>query len=339
MISVKSSISRLCVSGLLAAAIGTAGATPATAEVSQVRLAMQFGLGHLPMMLIRDHHWVEKGAKAAGLGNVTTKWFQLAGSAAMNDALLSSSVDFTSGGLTGIAILWSASKGKVKAAAAIDSMPFYLMTSNPKIKSLKDFTSNDKIALPAVKVSPQAIVLQMAAQKQFGNYSKLDGLTVTMKHPDAMAALLSGSGAVDCHFGFPPYQQIEAKNPKIHRVLSSYDIVGPATIVVMATRTNFYKQNPKTYKIVVGALKKAIDYINSDKHRAAEEYVKITQDKSLSVEELTKLLESPDMIYSMTPHGTLTFTNFMYDRGILKTKPSSWKELYFPNVDDLRGAS
>lgn len=335
----KSTLRQLCMAVLLTALLGTTGSSRAVAEVHEVKLAMQFGLGHFPMMLIREKHWIENDAKAAGLGTVTTKWFQFAGSAAMNDALLSESVDFTSGGLTGIAILWAATKGKVKAATAVDSMPFYLTTSNPKIKSLKDFTSSDKIALPAVKVSPQAIVLQMAAQKEFGDYSKLDGLTVTMKHPDAMAALLSNSGAVDSHFGFPPYQEIELKNPKIHKVLSSADVVGRATIVVMATRTNFYEQNPKMYKVVVGAMKKAIDYINSDKRRAAKEYVEITHDKKLPMDDLIKLLESPDMVYSMTPHGTMTFANFMYDRGILKAKPANWKDLYFPNVYGLPGAN
>jgi NitT/TauT family transport system substrate-binding protein len=329
---------RLCMSALLAASLGTAASTHAVAEVSEVKLAMQFGLGHFPMMIMQHHKLIESEGKALGL-NLTTKWFQLAGSAAVNDALLSSSADFTSGGLTGIAVLWSASKGKVKAAAAVDSMPFYLNTSNPKIKSLKDFTDKDKIGLPAVKVSPQAIVLQMAAQKQLGDYSKLDHLTVTMKHPDAMAAVLSGSGAVNSHFGFPPYQQIELKDPKVHRVLSSFDIVGPATVVVMATRKEFHDKNPKTYKAVVSALTKAIDYINSDKRRAAKEYIEITKDKKLSEDELVKLLESPDMKYSVTPSGSLTFVNFMYERGILKTKPSSWKELYFPNVHNLPGAS
>ena len=336
----KASITRrLCISMLAAASLAAAGSTPAAAEVSEVKIGIQFGLGHLPLMIMEHNKWIEEEAKAAGLGNITTKYFQLAGSAAVNDALLSGSVDFTSGGLTGIAILWAASKGKVKAVAAVDAMPFYLTTSNPNIKTLKDFTASDKIALPAVKVSPQAIVLQMAAEKEFGDYSKLDSLTVTMKHPDAMLALLSGSGAVNSHLGFPPYQQVELKDPKIHRVLSSYDIVGPATIVVLATKTNFYEENPKTYRAVVAALKRAIDFINDNRRAAAEAYIAVTNDKTLSVDDLTKLLESPEMNYSMTPNGTMKFVDFMYARGMLKSKPADWKELFFPNVHDLPGAN
>ena len=36
------------------------------------------------------------------------------------------------------------------------------------MKTIKDFTEKDRIALPAVRVSIQAVVLQMAAEKVFG---------------------------------------------------------------------------------------------------------------------------------------------------------------------------
>src|SRR3569623_2335171 len=217
----------LFASGLLLMAV----TTPAAAEVSEVKIAMQYGLGHLPVKVMRDKKLVEKHLKEEGLTS-TTKYFQLAGSAAMNDALLSGSVDFTSGGLTGIATLWSASKGRVKAVSAVNAFPRYLNTINPKIKSLKDFTASDKIALPAVRVSPQAIVLGMAAQKELGDVSKHDSLTETLSHPDAMAALLSKSGAVNSHLGFSPYQEAELKHPGENLEFNTYDkILNPATIV------------------------------------------------------------------------------------------------------------
>lgn len=77
----------------------------------------------------------------------------------MNDALLSNSLQFASGGVGPLLTLWSRTKGNldVKAVGAINSMPLYLNTSSPNIKSLKDFTDKDKIALPAVKVSIQAV--------------------------------------------------------------------------------------------------------------------------------------------------------------------------------------
>jgi NitT/TauT family transport system substrate-binding protein len=326
--------------GLLCIALLATTVNPARAEVSEVKIAMQYGLGHLPVMLMKQKKLVEKRLQEQGLPNTTTKYFQLAGSAAMNDALLSSSVDFTSGGLTGIATLWAASKGKVKAASAVNAFPMYLNTINPNIKSLKDFTPSDKIALPAVRVSPQAIVLEMAAQKELGDATKLDSLTVTMNHPDAMTALLSKSGAVNSHLGFSPYQEAELKHPEVHRVFSSYDVMGgPATIVVLGTRQDFYDQNPKTYKAVVQAMQDAIAYIKKDPEGAAKFYVEESGDKSSTYEEVLSLLKSPEIIFSNVPLGTMKFVSFMYERGLIKQKPESWKDLYFPNAYDIPGGS
>ncbi len=96
----------------------------------------------------------------------------------MNDALLSGSVDFVCLGIPGIATIWGKTKGglEVKAASGFNFLPLQLNTRNPNIKSMRDLTDKDKIALPAVKVSMQAIILQMAAAQAFGeaNYTKLD---------------------------------------------------------------------------------------------------------------------------------------------------------------------
>ena len=43
------------------------------------------------------------------------------------------------------------------------SLTAKLNTANPDIKSIKDFTERDRIAVPSIKVSVQAVLLQMAA--------------------------------------------------------------------------------------------------------------------------------------------------------------------------------
>src|SRR5690606_22724381 len=124
------------------------------------------------------------------------------GGASMNDALLSGNLDFASGGVGPLLIIWDRTRGNldVKGVAAINAMPLYLNTRNPKVKSIEDFTDQDKIAMPAAKVSIQARTLQMAAAKIWGieNYDRLDRLTVSMKHPDGVAAMLSG-GSITAH--------------------------------------------------------------------------------------------------------------------------------------------
>src|SRR4029434_6943133 len=92
-----------------------------------------------------------------------------------------------------------------------------LVSRNPAVKTIRDFSDKDRIGLPAVKVSVQAVILQMAAEQAFGagQQNKLDALTVTLSHPDAMQALMSGQSEVNAHFGSPPVpdQQVaQARN-------------------------------------------------------------------------------------------------------------------------------
>ena len=191
----------------------------ARGEMAEIKVAQQYGIGYLPLMLMEEQKLIEKHAKAAGL-DVKVGWAKFAGGNVMNDALLSNSLQFASGGVGPLVTLWSRTRGNldVKAVSAINSMPLYLNTRNPNVKTLKDFTDKDRIALPAVKVSIQAVTLQMAAEKAFGDgqHARLDPLTVTMSHPDAQTALLSG--AVRDHRAFqlaavPVPATAEARHP------------------------------------------------------------------------------------------------------------------------------
>ena len=181
---------------LIALAVATVVLSPAaSAELPEINIAQQYGIGYLSLMVMEEQKLIEKHAKAAGV-DVKVNWAKFAGGNVMNDALLSGSLQIASGGVGPLITLWARTKGNldVKAIAALDSMPLYLNTRNPNVKTVKDFTEKDKIALPAVKVSVQAVTLQMAAEKAFGEgqHGRLDALTVSMSHPDAQTALLSG---------------------------------------------------------------------------------------------------------------------------------------------------
>jgi NitT/TauT family transport system substrate-binding protein len=260
----------------------------------------------------------------------------------MNDALLSESLHFASGGVTPLITLWAKTRGNldVKGVVAMNSMPLYLNTRNPSVKSIKDFSDQDKIALPAVKVSFQAVHLQMAAAKAFGadQYGKLDKLTVAMSHPDGMTALTSGGGEITAHFTAPPFQYQELEKPGIHKLLNSYEVVGgPHTFTLVWTTNKFREQNPKVYGAFVKAFNEAVDTINRDKAKAAENYVKWANykgDKAL----LMKIFNDPDVQFTTTPGNTTKYSDFMHQVGSIKVKPASWKELFFPEVHHLKGS-
>src|SRR5499427_539179 len=205
--------------------------SPASAEVTQIRAAQQYGLSYLALMLMEDGKLVEKQAKASGLGEVKVTWAKLGGPGAMNDALLSGGLDFASGGVPSLITLWAKTKDTpiwVRGVGALNDMPVELITSNPNVKTIRDSTEKDKIAVTSVKISTKALLLQMAAAKEWGdaNYGKLDSLTVSMPHPDSMTALLSGGAGITAHFASPPFLYQEKAKPGLHSVISSYQILG-----------------------------------------------------------------------------------------------------------------
>ena len=333
---------RLCVASLCCM-LSLGIAAPAHAETSEVRAAQQFGLSYLALMMMEDSKLVEKQAKAMGMGDIKVSWAKLGGPGAMNDALLSGGIDFGTGGVPSLITLWSKTHGtpqEVRGVGALNSMPVNLVTSNPNVKSIRDFTDKDKIAVTTVKVSTQALLLQMAAAKEFGeqNYAKLDPLTVSLPHPDAMTALLSGGGTITAHFSSPPFQYQEVGRPGIRTILSNYEILGgPATFNVVWSTAKFRDANPKTYAAFVAAFEEATATINRDKRAAAEVYKRMSGTKE-TVEELLKMMEDPLVEYTLTPKSIMKTAEFMAKVGTIKEKPSSWKDLFFPNVHGLQGS-
>jgi NitT/TauT family transport system substrate-binding protein len=326
---------------LLFAACAWAFMPAAHAEMSEINVAQQYGISYLPLMIMEDQKLIEKHAKAAGV-DVKVGWAKFAGGNVMNDALLSNSLQFASGGVGPLVTLWAKTRGNldVKAVSAINSMPLYLTTRNPDVKTIKDFTANDKIALPAAKVSIQAVTLQMAAEKAFGEgqQNKLDALTVSMSHPDAQTALLSGKSEITAHFSSPPFQYQQLERPGIHRVLNSYDVLGgPATFNTVWTTSKFRAENPKLYAAFVAALDESIGIINRDKRAAAEAYLRLSKDKS-SVESILKMLNDPEIVYTTTPQNVMKYVDFMNKIGSIKAKPDSWKDLFFPNIHNAPGS-
>ena len=180
------------------------------------------------------------------------------------DALLSGNADIVTSGATNLLTAWSATKGtpnEVRGVAGNGALPMFLLSRNPNVKTIKDFSSADKIAVPTVRVSTQAIVMQMAAEKLWGaaKTHKLDQYTVAMGHPDALLALEAGKD-VNGHFSLPPYQYEELKIPGVHIVLNSIDVTGgPASNGVSFATTKFHDANPKIIAAFLAAMAQAED--------------------------------------------------------------------------------
>jgi NitT/TauT family transport system substrate-binding protein len=315
---------------------------PAAAEQGELRIAKQYGLGYLTLMVMEDQKLIEKLAKDAGMPDLKVTWATFRSSDVMNDALLSSSVDFVCLGITGLGTIWARTRGTidVRAVSGLNALPLQLNTRSPNIKGIADFTEKDKIAVPAVKVSMQATLLQMWAEKELGaaNRNKLDPLTVSMAHPDGMAALVSGGGEINNHFTSPPFTQMELDRPGIRKVITSTEILGgPMSFNVIATMGKFYNENPKLVAVFMKALQEATDFINRDKRAAAETYLRMTNGKQ-PIDEMVKVLNAPGIEYTLVPRNILPFIEFTFRAGAIKVKPESWKDLFFPVAYGWQGS-
>ena len=327
--------------GLFLACAFAAASAPASAQ--EIRIARQFSMGYLQFNVMEAEKLIEKHAEAAGLKDVKVSWATFNGPNAMNDALISDSVDVVAGGVPGLLTLWNRTRGtanEVKGISALSSQPFLLNTRSDNIKSIADLKDSDRIAVPAVKVSVQAVALQMAAAKLHGqaNYGKYDALTVSMSPPDATIALLSGSNEVNNVFSVPPFQQQQLEKLGVRTILNSFDIMdGPHTFTVAWTSARFREKNPVLYKALVAALKEATDVVDKDRKKAAGYWIEDVKSK-LPLDKVTAVISGPQVRWTMTPENTMKFATFMASVGSLKEAPKSWKDMFFPEVHDLNGS-
>jgi NitT/TauT family transport system substrate-binding protein len=327
----------------LAALVLLAASGAVGGEATGIRIAEQYGVAFLPLMIMRDQRIVERRAAQLGLPKLEVKWAKIGAVNAINDALLAGELDFAAGGVPSLVLLWAKTRGTpgaVRAVGALGDIPNELVVSRPEVKSIRDLGPSDKIAVTAVKISNQALALQMAAAQEFGaeNYEKLDPLTVGMAHPDAAVALLSGSGGITAHFSSPPFLERELRAPGLHSILSTYDVLGgPATLNVIWTRAAFREGHPKAYQAFLSALEEAMEVLNRDKRAAAAIYKRLTN-SSESVAEIAGILEDPRLVFTLTPHRVLRTAEFMQRTGRVKERPASWKDLFFPEAHGRDGS-
>jgi len=328
-----------------ALALAATALSPGLATAQQktaIKVARQPSIIYMPTYIIEAKKLIEAHAARLGLPGVTAEWITFNGGGGVTDALLAEGVDLANTGVGNMLLLWDRTKGRVKGIVATCAEPLVLISRNPRIKTLADFRPGDKIAVPTIKVSTQAILLSMAAERLYGkaDAGHFDPMTVQLGHPDAVAALLNPNGEIESHFAAPPFFADELKRvPGAHVVTTSADILGhKASQALLFTTTKFAEANPLIVQAAKAAVTEAIDLIHNDLAEAVRLYRERSRDP-LSQTELMDVLAQPGMSDFFTqPQGTLEFARYLYSAGILKTEPTGWKEYFLPIAHDLDGS-
>lgn len=306
----------------------------AHAEVSEVSIAKQFGTLYIQQDIMQQQKLIEKYGAALGLPGLRGAFPRFSGGAAMSDALLSRELHFGSSGAPVGWALWDKTQGDIKAAFAMNATKMRLLTVNPAVKSMKDITPADRIGLPTVGFSSQAVFLQMASAQAWGpgEWGRLNKQTIARSHVDNMAALL-GDTETTCHFSTSPFQERAMASPKVHEVTNSYAIMGLpkcTPVTVFASKT-FREENPIAWMATMAAFQEATDWINENPADAAQLYLTNSGDKDTPANVLANLKAEGNEI-TLQPTGAMVVANFMADTGVLKRRPGRIEDLFFPEL-------
>jgi len=325
---------------LLGGALALPAVRAAHAEVGEVIVSKQFGTLYLQQDVMEIQRLIEKHGALLGLPNLRASYIRFAGTGPITEALLSGSLHFASGGVPGALLLWDRTRGTVKSAFAMNATNQRLLTVNPTAKTIRDLTPQDRIAMPAVKVSPQAIFLQMAAAKEWGaaEWGRLDAQTVSRAHPDSMAQML-GRTEITCHFSSTPFQDRELAMPGVRELANSYAIQGveistPNTIYAAAV---FRAANPIAWRATLAAFQEATDWINKHPSDAAELYLKSSGDKDTQAGVMAAM-GAPGNRFTLQPAGVQRVAHFMAGTGVLKRRPDDLADLFFPEAVEADGS-
>lgn len=167
-------------------------------------------------------------------------------------------------------LLWDrtrSTRNPVVGVASMASILQQLFSRNPDVRSIADFTDKDRIAMPAIRVSLMAILLQMAAAQQWGpdQWNRLDRLTVSLPHAEATIMLSAKTPTeITAHFSGPPQMYQQRRDPNLRMVLHSTSITGgPITQNAVWASREFVDKNPQLHGAVFAAIEEAMAFVRA----------------------------------------------------------------------------
>jgi NitT/TauT family transport system substrate-binding protein len=79
-------------------------------------------------------------------------------------------------------------------------------------------------------------------------------------------------------------------------------------------------------------------FIKREPKTAAQIYLKLTNDKKNSADDLVAMITDPDIDYTTAPANLMKHVEFMHKVGRIKHLPSSWQDMFFAEAHDLKGS-
>jgi NitT/TauT family transport system substrate-binding protein len=112
---------------------------------------------------------------------------------------------------------------------------------------------------------------------------------------------------------------------------------GPATLNSLYAPSKFRSDNPRVFAAALAALREAMLLIDSDKIWAAKVYIEEEKSK-LDAEFVYGIISNPEVDFTVAPQGFMKFASFMSKTRMINDLPSSWKDVFFPEVHAEAGS-
>jgi NitT/TauT family transport system substrate-binding protein len=315
---------------LAALSLALAIAAPVRAE-EPVRIGLGFGLAFLPIYICEDLKLVEKHGKENHL-DLRVSYQRFLGPGPLQEALADGAIDMAPFGAAPLLTAWEKAKDtprQIFAVSGLTTLPPVLLANRFDIRSLADFRSTDRIAVPASS-APQLFLLQMQSEKVFGQYDKLRNQIVVLSHADAVSDLAGAKGSVAGYFSSAPYAEIALADGRVHKVLSAPDVIdGKVSFLILGASKGYIAAHPKVPEAVAKAIDEAARIIHDDPRRAAEIYL-VHEPSRTDAAALAGVLSGLREEFGSAVRGIGAFADFMGRHGTLKSPPANWKEIVAP---------
>lgn len=313
------------------AACGGGGTSPSSASTpgsgsgssgpsGTLTIAVQPDLGYSPLYIVEQEGWLKKV-----MPKVSVNWQVLNSGSAIETGMITGHIDVGAGGIAPFVLGVNKGVGW-KLLSSLDEQNLWLVCK-PKIKTLKDITSSDRISVVA-PTSIQAVNLQRAAKEALGNAHALDSNMVILSHP--VSAQSFKAGRTTCALDAPPFEQEEVAAGG-HIVATSYKLFGTSTFNSTFVLSKYYQSHQQELQILVQQIKRAVNLLNSNPKQAASIIAAYEQGK-LSASEAQKDITAPGVHWTTVPHGYMAYSQFMHSIGLISKPITSMSSVELPTL-------
>jgi NitT/TauT family transport system substrate-binding protein len=305
---------------LAASACGGTASSSSSSAPASFTIAYQPGLGSVTLIILKLQKTLDKQFPQTNI-----QWKILNSGASVREAMIANQAQLGSLGLPPFLVGWD--RGfNWKVLVSTSRADIWMVARDPRIRTLKDFTPSDKIAVVAPD-SQQAILIRKAAQEQLGNAHALDRNLISLSSADGEQALRTGQ--IAAHFSGSPFQEREVADGG-HIVLHSNDVFGLVGAGLITLAPNFYNQYPNFVKKLYQDILDATAFAKANHEQAAQYLAQDQGGGGGTAAQFKTLLDNPGFVFDTTPSGLIAYATFMQSIGLISKVPGSVRDLEVP---------